>query len=96
MLIEPVLGTALIPEAVASKRLAVRLFNAEVAPSVLVARKGWATKGFMKADAGSTHVRDCCVGELVHTWSLEEEGDDNDPDSHPDRATDCFAPHLAL
>jgi Protein of unknown function (DUF3309) len=34
---------------------------------MLVARGGWATNGVMKTDAGSTQLRDCCVGGLVHT-----------------------------
>jgi hypothetical protein len=76
--------------------LELRLFNAEVTPSGLIARGGKAIKGLMKTAAGSTHVRDCCVCELVHTRRWGEESDDNDPDSHPDSATDRFAPHLAL
>ena len=32
-----------------------------------VARGGCASKGLMRTDAGSTQVRDCCVGWLVHT-----------------------------
>jgi hypothetical protein len=50
----------------------------------------------VKADAGLMLVSCVSAWELVQTYGLGEQSDDNDLDHHPDSADDCCPSYLAL